>query len=69
MKINEIRALSVKELAIRKHELKDELFRMRIQQQGGQLEKPSNFPFIRREIARIETILTEKEQIASTEAK
>ncbi len=69
MKIKEIRELSVKELGARKHQLKDEIFRMRLQQQGGQLEKPSQLPVLRREIARIETVLTEKFRIAATAAK
>lgn len=68
MKTKEIRELSIKELATRKHELKDEMFRMRLQQQGGQLEKPSQFPALRREIARIETVLTEKSRVAAPAA-
>ena len=68
MKIKEIRELSVKELGDRKHELKDEIFRMRLQQQGGQLEKPSQFPTLRREIARIETVLTEKFRVPAPAA-
>jgi large subunit ribosomal protein L29 len=41
MKIKEIRELSPKDLAARKHELREESFHLRIQQQSGQLEKPS----------------------------
>lgn len=69
MKIIEIRQLSVKELGIRKHELRDEIFRMRLQQQGGQLDKPSQFPVLRREIARVETVLMEKSRATAAEAK
>ena len=60
MKINEIRELSTQEIAARKHELREESFHLRIQQQSGQLEKPSQLRAIRREIARIETVLTQK---------
>ena len=68
MKIKEIRELSLKELKDLKHELKDEIFRMRLQQQGGQIEKPSQFPALRREIARIETVLAEKFRVSAPAA-
>ena len=60
MKINEIRELSREELATRKRELKEEIFHLRLQQQGGQLERPSQIRTLRREIARLETVLTQK---------
>jgi large subunit ribosomal protein L29 len=64
MKINEIRNLSVTELGARKREIAEEVFHLRIQQQGGQLEKPSQIRALRREIARVETVLTEKQSAA-----
>jgi large subunit ribosomal protein L29 len=60
MNIKEIREQSVQDLAARKHELREESFHLRIQQQSGQLEKPSQLRAIRREIARLETVLNEK---------
>jgi large subunit ribosomal protein L29 len=60
MKIKEIRELSVHELGARKRELSEEIFHLRIQQQSGQLEKPSQLRTLRREIGRLETILTRK---------
>ncbi len=60
MKINEIRELSPAELQARKRELKEEVFHLRLQQQGGQLDKPSQLRTLRREIARLETVLTQK---------
>jgi len=60
MKIKEIRELSREELESRKRELKQEIFHLRLQQQGGQLEKPSLLRSLRREIARVETIATQK---------
>ena len=50
------------ELRVRKRELKEEIFHLRIQQQSGQLEKPSQLRTLRREIARIETVLTQKQR-------
>ncbi len=60
MKTKEIRELNVAELGARKRELKEEVFHLRIQQQSGQLEKPSYLRTLRREVARIETVLTQK---------
>ena len=65
MKTKEIRDLSVKELAIRKRELKEEAFHLRLQQQSGQLEKPSQLRALRREAARIETVIAEKTSAAA----
>ncbi len=60
MKIKDIRELSRPELESRKRELREESFHLRIQQQSGQLERPSQLRLIRREIAQVETILTNK---------
>jgi large subunit ribosomal protein L29 len=68
MKINEIRELTPAELASRKQELKQEIFHLRIQQQSGQLEKPSLIRSLRREVAQVETILTSKKAGAKTAA-
>jgi len=68
MKLKEILELSLQELAARKHELREESFHLRIQQQSGQLEKPSQLRAIRREIARIETVLTQKKSQAAPAA-
>jgi large subunit ribosomal protein L29 len=60
MKIKEIRELSKDELATRKRDLRQEFFHLRLQQQSGQLEKPSQLRAIRREVARVETVLSQK---------
>jgi large subunit ribosomal protein L29 len=65
MKITEIRVLTPTELASRKRELKMELFHMRIQAQSGTLENPSLIRALRREVAQVETILTQKNQAAA----
>jgi large subunit ribosomal protein L29 len=69
MKNKEILELSPTELAARKHELREESFHLRMQQQSGQLEKPSQLRAIRREIARIETALTQKNKPAEAATK
>ncbi len=57
---SELRELSVDELATRRRELKEEALNLRVQKESGQLENPSRLRDIRREVARIETMLTEK---------
>lgn len=60
MKVNEIRDLSRDELQARERELDDQLFRMRIQKSMGQLEAPVKIRGLRRDLARVKTILTQK---------
>jgi large subunit ribosomal protein L29 len=60
MKIKELRELSNDELVSRRRELHREMFHLRLQQQTGALEKPSVIRISRREVAQIETILTER---------
>jgi large subunit ribosomal protein L29 len=69
MKIKEIRELSIDELSSRRRDLSQEKFHLRLQQQSGQLEKPSQLRQIRREIARIETVITERGRKALQETK
>ncbi len=60
MKIKEIRELSSDELVSRKRELRQESFNLRLQQQERPDGAPSRLRDIRREVARIETILSER---------
>ncbi|MCX6959016.1 MAG: 50S ribosomal protein L29 [Verrucomicrobia bacterium] len=60
MTLDEIRELTPNELSSRKKELRQEIFHLRLQQQAGQLEKPHLLRTLRREIARLETMLTAK---------
>ena len=60
MKIKDIRELSVEELQSRRRELKQETFNLRIQQQSGNLERPSRIREIRKTVARIETTISER---------
>ena len=64
MKAEEIRELTVDDLRARVKELEDQTFRLRIQKSMGQLEAPAKVREIRRDLARIKTILREKEQQA-----
>jgi len=62
MKVAEIRDLAVDELRIREKELDDQLFRLRIQKSMGQLEAPTKVRDVRKDLARIKTILREKQK-------
>ena len=57
MKAAELRDLAVDELAVRERDLTDQLFRMRIQKSMGQLEAPDKIRTVRRDLARIKTVL------------
>jgi large subunit ribosomal protein L29 len=61
MKTAEIRELGVDELRSREKELDDKIFRLRIQKSMGQLEAPAQVRELRRDLAKIKTILREKQ--------
>jgi len=61
MKATEIRELTVDDLRARVQDLDDQIFRLRIQKSMGQLEAPGKVREVRRDLARIKTILREKE--------
>jgi large subunit ribosomal protein L29 len=61
MKTAEIRELGVDELKSREHDLDDQIFRLRIQKSMGQLEAPARVRELRRDLAKIKTILREKQ--------
>ena len=62
MDVMELRDLSVDDLEARAKELEDQLFRMRIQQSLGALDVPLKLRFTRRDLARIKTVITEKQK-------
>ena len=65
MKAAEIRELSVDELHTREKDLDDQIFRLRIQKSMGQLEAPAKVRDLRKDLAKIKTILREK-QVTTT---
>jgi large subunit ribosomal protein L29 len=60
MKAEDVREMGVDELRAREKELDDQLFRMRIQKSMGTLETPTKVRDLRRDLARVKTILREK---------
>ena len=60
MKTNELRDKSVDELNTRERELREQLFKLRFQRATGRMENPMKIRDVRREIARIKTLLYER---------
>ena len=61
MKAKEIRQMSEKELNKQLDDLKAELFNLRFQSATGQLDNPLRIKTVRKDIARVKTILRERE--------
>ena len=61
MKVAEFRDLQVDELRQREKDMDDQLFRLRIQKSMGQLEAAHKLKAVRRDLARVRTVLREKE--------
>ncbi|MDP9322205.1 MAG: 50S ribosomal protein L29 [Acidobacteriota bacterium] len=61
MKVTEVRDLTIDELQQRARDMDDQLFRLRIQKSMGQLEAAYKLKGVRRDLARVRTVLREKE--------
>ncbi len=64
MTSKEIRELSSVEIATKLRELREQLLQLRLRKQTGQVEKTHELRTLRKDIARLETILTEKKSKA-----
>jgi large subunit ribosomal protein L29 len=60
MKMKEITELSMDELLTKRRDLRQESLHLRLQQQSGQLERPSRLRLLRRDIARLETLMSQR---------
>ncbi len=60
LKFKEIQEMSTEELLTKKRDLRQESLHLRLQQQSGQLEQPSRMRLLRRDVARVETVLTQR---------
>ena len=61
MKVKELRAMSVADLKAKVTELKKDLFMLRMQHATNQLDNPMQIAAVKKDIARIKTIIREKE--------
>jgi large subunit ribosomal protein L29 len=62
MKANEVREMTTPELTNKLTELKSELFNLRFQHATNQLDNPMRIQFVKKDIARVKTILKQREQ-------
>ncbi len=65
MKAKELRDLTRAELEQRRRETRQELFNLRVQKSMGQMEKPSRLRELRRDLARMATLLREADRTAA----
>jgi large subunit ribosomal protein L29 len=68
MKAKEIRELTDAEAQSKLRDLRQEMFNLRLQQQTARLERPSRIREVRRDMARIETVLRERQLETTTPA-
>ena len=68
MKANEIRKMSSEDLNKKVNELKNELFNLRFRLATGQLDNPSSIKSVKRDIAKVKTIIRERELEVGKEA-
>ena len=61
MKAHELRQMTIDELRTKDRELSEQLFAFRVQKVTGQLEKPSKVRQAKRDLARVLTVLQEKQ--------
>jgi large subunit ribosomal protein L29 len=66
MKTAEIRKLAAEEIRSKLADTRDELLKLRFQQVTGQLTDPTRLRHLRRDVARMETILKETERAVAT---
>jgi len=60
MKARELRDKSIQELRNTEQELKEQLFKLRFQKATGQIENPVKIRLVRKDIARVQTVLSER---------
>lgn len=61
MKASQFREQTVEELEDKERELAEQLFALRLQQVTGQIENPAKLKLVRRDLARVLTVLREKQ--------
>jgi len=59
MKMSELKDMTISELAARSRDVRQEIFNLRLQQASSQLEKPARLRLLRRDIARLETRISQ----------
>jgi len=62
MKVQELRELNVEDLRLQEKDMRDQIFRTRIQKAMGQTDTPLKIRLLRRDLARVLTMLREKQK-------
>jgi large subunit ribosomal protein L29 len=62
MKVSELRESTIDELLVKEQDMRKELFNLRFQQATGEIENPMRIRAIRKDIARLLTVITEKKK-------
>jgi len=62
MKVSELRESTIDELAVKEQDMRKELFNLRFQQATGEIENPMRIRAIRKDIAKVLTLITEKKK-------
>ena len=65
MKSAELRAMTIEELSQKEHDLRRELFNLRFQLATGEIENPMRINTVRKDIARVLTVKSEKLKVKS----
>jgi large subunit ribosomal protein L29 len=66
MKFTELKDMTIPELSAKGRDLRQEIFNLRLQQASSQLEKPARLRILRRDIARIETRISQLRNAPTT---
>lgn len=66
MELDELKQMSPADLRVKEREVREEIFRLRLKLRTNQLENPVNYRKARKELARLLTIIREKEPKAGT---
>jgi large subunit ribosomal protein L29 len=69
MKPSDLRDLSPEELAAKEKDVREELFNLKFQHATGQLDNTARIPHLKKDLARVKTVLREKKEDSQLESK
>ncbi len=69
MELSELREMGAGDLRLKEREVREEIFRLRLKLRTNQLDNAANYRKARKELARVLTVIREKETTGATETK
>jgi large subunit ribosomal protein L29 len=69
LELSELRQMAAGDLRVKEREVREEIFRLRLKLKTNQLDNAANYRKARKELARVLTVIREKESTGSTETK